>query len=739
MFRAGSLTGERALALATCFVSLTALTSCGGGSTGNSRDSGVNKTYLSVEASDADGDTLQYQWRVTGGSIDNRNASSTVWTMPASRGIHFAYVTVSDGRGGWVEQQYAVNGDRLDLVAAPPAPIDRVAPAVTDVDGATVRLRFISADDTRFRPASAGAPEARTVYLPDVQVQLFDQGSGSLVFGGTTDLSGELDLPKLVAGATYDVRCTAQNGAPLQDCGSFIAGDEAAVRGVIPALTAAQNLRLFGHVALAAGDVCGRESAFFNIRSAATVQLRLAAGGTIGAPVRVNRFGDYQVSAAVPVRGALKLDVQCEGYSASLDVPASPDPAGYVSSVPVELSHAIANARPQIVRMVANGADGNVRGQMVVPGDGTGSNVHPGADHYLTYKGVDTRLSACLYYRALGAVQDCDDQGNPTAPISFSDWKRKNGFGTSADVKADYINQRDLNLVRRMVATRSGSGIAFYVCNAPGPDGQSQTEIDRVLEEALDDKNKVACVAMEYTPVSGANGGQPLTKFFTFGPDETLLLSINLDGRGEKFMPGSCVACHGGTTYNGRFPEQQTASPFLGARFLPFDTGNYLFSSNSSQSEAAQSEAFYQLNQLVLATEIDANSATSRLINGWYANGHVLDKNYVPPAWQLADAQPATAGAARFYKEVIGISCRTCHVSLGSRLDWDAVVLTPARASTNFCGGTSAIAVNASMPNALISRDRLFDRIESDASLAALVTQFLGCSAPLPDPVYAKR
>ena len=131
-----------------------------------------------------------------------------------------------------------------------------------------------------------------------------------------------------------------------------------------------------------------------------------------------------------------------------------------------------------------------------------------------------------------------------------------------------------------MVATRSASGgIAFYVCNAPGPDGKSQTEIDRVIEEGMDDKNKVACVAMEYTPVTGANGGQPFTKFFTFGPDETLLLSINLDGRGEKFMPGSCVACHGGSTYNGRFPEQATASPFLGARFLPFDTGNYLFSS----------------------------------------------------------------------------------------------------------------------------------------------------------------
>ena len=42
------------------------------------------------------------------------------------------------------------------------------------------------------------------------------------------------------------------------------------------------------------------------------------------------------------------------------------------------------------------------------------------------------------------------------------------------------------------------------------------------------------------------------------------------------------------------------------------------------------------------------------------------------------------------------------------------------------------------MPNALISRDRLFETHRSDASLAALVEKFLGCSAPLPDPVLCQ-
>ncbi|MEO7056303.1 MAG: hypothetical protein ABI281_07310 [Caldimonas sp.] len=740
MTPAGFNQRHRALAVATFSAALFGLSSCGGGagSPGSETASGTDKTYLSVDASDADGDALQYQWRVTGGTIDNKNAKQTVWTLPPGRGIHFAYVAVSDGKGGWVEQQYAVSTDELDSDTPARAPISREAPAVVDVEGATNRLRIASPDATRFKPEGGGSAVARTVYLPDVQVQVVEQATGTVAFAGTTDLSGELDLPKLVSGRAYKLLCTTRNNAPLAPCGNFTASSEALVRNVAPALTDAQNLRLHGHVALAEGAVCGHENAFFNVETAATVQLQQVDGTALGAPIRVNRYGDYQVSASVPVRGALKLAVQCEGYAALLDVPAPVDAAGYIAAAPIELSHAIANASPRIVKMVANGSDGNVRGRMIEPGAGTGSGIFPGASHFLTYKGVDTKLSACLYYRALGAVADCDSQGNPIQPISFTDWKTKNGFGTAADVSAKYINQNDLNLVRFMTATRNASGgIAFYVCNTPGPDSSSQHEVDQFMEDALGNRNRVACVTMEYTPVAGANGGQPFTKFFTFAPDGSLLLSINLDGRGEKYMPGSCVACHGGSTYSGRFPEQKTASPFLGSGFLPFDTGNYLFGSRASLTEAAQSEAFYQLNALVKATEPDPGSATSKLIDGWYAAGHVLDKAYVPPAWKAADI--AAPGAAKFYRNVIGISCRTCHVSLGAKFDWDSVVLTPSRASTQFCGGTSELALNASMPQALISSDQLFTRIRADADLATLVEHYLGCSAPKTDPAYARH
>src|SRR5258706_12705294 len=94
--------GSWSMTRASLSLAVTAmLLSCGGGgSTGNPQDSGANKTTLTVEASDTDGDALQYQWRVTAGSIDNRNAAQTVWTMPHGPGLHLRYGTRYDGKGG---------------------------------------------------------------------------------------------------------------------------------------------------------------------------------------------------------------------------------------------------------------------------------------------------------------------------------------------------------------------------------------------------------------------------------------------------------------------------------------------------------------------------------------------------------------------------------------------------------------------------------------------------------------
>ncbi len=720
-----------------------ALASCNGGGTGNERDSGVNKTTLRVEASDTNGDTLHYSWRVNAGTIDNVDSPTTVWTLPDGPGLHFAYVTVSDGKGGYVEQQYAVSTDALNTTVPTAAPLTLTAPPVTDFDGALLRMRFSSPSSHMFAAATAGGTAAlRRVYLPDTQVQVVRQGSGEVVFSGATDHSGEVSLPKLPTGALYDVRCATSEDAPLTTCTSFTVGTAGTTVAATPVLSDARNLRLFGHVALTDGSVCGLQNDFFNIRTAATAELLAADGTSLSRPVRVNRFGDYALDAAVPVRASLKLKLTCEGYSRTLDVPAA-GAAGYVATTPVELSHAIPNSRPQIVKMVANGPEGNVRGKMVVPLADASSNTSPGADHFLTFKGRDTALSNCLYYRALGATRDCAPDGRMIDPITFDDWKRARKFSPykagNTEVSALYINKMDLNLVRRMTATQTGANdISFFVCNNPGPDGNTQLEVNSTVDTAVAGEKLVACVAMEWSVTTGVNAGRPYTKFLSFGPDGRLLPSVNLDGRGEKYLPGACVACHGGSQYNGRFPERGNPSAYLGSGFLGFDTANYFFGSGPGQSEAAQSDAIYGLNALVAATEPSGTAPINRTFVGWYPNGtHLQNNAYVPPAWQAADVRQP--GAARLYREVIGQSCRTCHAAMGANFDWDSIVLSPARASNHICGGTAELAINGTMPNALITRDRIAEKVRADPSLGALMTTFLGCSSPAPDPVYTRR
>lgn len=752
----------RVVAISLGVLAAWGLGSCGGGSTGTAQDSGANKTYLSVAASDPDGDTLHYQWRVTAGSIENRDSRETVWTMPDGPGLHFAYVTVSDGRGGYAEQQYAVSTDAIATPTAPRPAVTRAAPGNSSDARSAGRLRFTSADNLAFAVAGA-ASQPRDVYLPDVLVQL-SLGS-TVVFSGSTDASGELSLPNLEPGA-YTLKCTSVADGPLADCGAINMPTPPAtppsspvtanVRPLSPVLTPARNLRLFGHVTLADGSVCGVQNEFFALQSAATVQLLQSDGSATAPPVRVNRFGDYAIDAAVLAHGQYVLRVACEGYTATLPVPSSTNPLGYVSGTPVELTHQIVNNRPSIAKVVANGPDGNVRGAMVVPEDGT-STALPGWRQFLAYKGHDTRLSACEYYRSIGAVGGCDSQGNLQDPISLDDWKRQHAFkpydNGNAEVSAVYINRMDLNLVRRMSATKTGpDNIAFVVCNHPGPEGSSQREVDAVMDIGLADQKMVACVAMEWSTSPGVNYGRPFTKFLTFGPDGRLLPSINLDGRGEKYMPGACVACHSGTQYNGRFTEHGSPSPYLGAGFLPFDTGNYLFGSRPGMSEAEQTQAIRDLNMLVRATDRDAsNQSITKLIDGWYtSNPTTLDRQYVPDAWQKAElgqipGQPAQPGVGKLYREVVGGVCRTCHAAMGSdvkRFDWDTnvfSVINNPTAHAHFCGGTSDVAINASMPNALISRDRLADRIQADPELATLMQKYLGCVSPLPDPAYAKR
>ena len=58
------------------------------------------KSQLSAEANDPDGDPLTYRWTTPSGTLDNPAIVKPVWTAPMTVGSVPATVTVSDGKGG---------------------------------------------------------------------------------------------------------------------------------------------------------------------------------------------------------------------------------------------------------------------------------------------------------------------------------------------------------------------------------------------------------------------------------------------------------------------------------------------------------------------------------------------------------------------------------------------------------------------------------------------------------------
>lgn len=381
------------------------------------------------------------------------------------------------------------------------------------------------------------------------------------------------------------------------------------------------------------------------------------------------------------------------------------------------------------------------------------ANRVPALDHFLAYKGEDSRQSACEYYNAIRAYSPlpvpspglstvCDAKGNPTLGggfLTFASWKQSVRLSAGGTAAAVYANLADLNLQRDMHGTTYrgsrpnhngdttisggpctpgvdcdvGTNVAYYVCNHPNTGAN--------LANATLHKNLVACVAMEYSEtqifsVSDTstrvflNGGNPFTKFYTFGPDGNLLPSVNLDGRGEKFMPGTCIACHGGPL--APFPTNPVTangSVDLSANFLPFDLDNFQFAGGTGSTFAtvAEQDNLRKLNEMLLKTQ--PRPAITELVNGWYDNvagnfvGNFKGTAFVPPGW---------TSHTGIYNDVIRPACRTCHVSFSPDLTASIQLTNNPRlkdsVSQKVCGNGIGVFKRYAMPNALVAFERFW-------------------------------
>ncbi len=280
----------------------------------------------------------------------------------------------------------------------------------------------------------------------------------------------------------------------------------------------------------------------------------------------------------------------------------------------------------------------------------------------------ENRETARAYYAAL------DPHGSKT---TLRDWLDATGFERPAGsiraggdaVRARYINAFDLGFGRDMYMRQDPvTGYVYsYVINYPN------------IDSLLAGINTIATVAMEYAP--GPNGGDPFTQFYTFvlDPDSgrhQRVLSMDFDGRGDKYAPGVCMTCHGGIPQRaGEFPRLNGDLFYpdggnVGARFLPWDVDTFYYSDAQFEHRShglpampglerhRQEDAFKAFNSMVLDTA--PPPAMRELIEGWYGGEDLpretFDGDFVPPGWD---------GHEPLYRRVIGPSCRACHTAHG--------------------------------------------------------------------------
>jgi len=182
----------------------------------------------------------------------------------------------------------------------------------------------------------------------------------------------------------------------------------------------------------------------------------------------------------------------------------------------------------------------------------------------------------------------------------------------------------------------------------------------------------IATVAMEYSPLP--SGGPPITKFYVFNSNGVRVTSAALDGGGQKFVPGLCIVCHGGTN-----PTTHTNNYFglenVHAHFLPFDLRSFDYSCDPEFSRSIQEPAFRSFNQKVLEIESSfvtndppyLRRAITNLIEGWYGGANLPRQTqyefFVPSGWVNTNTNLSVTARSYLYLNVVALSCRSCHVA----------------------------------------------------------------------------
>ncbi|HEX2585739.1 MAG TPA: hypothetical protein VHL14_11430, partial [Steroidobacteraceae bacterium] len=331
----------------------------------------------------------------------------------------------------------------------------------------------------------------------------------------------------------------------------------------------------------------------------------------------------------------------------------------------------------------------------------------------------DSRASAVAYFAAI----------DPTnAKDTMDKWLVANGFdptvdGWKADAHAIYTNNFDLGFGRNMYMKYGACDNGYAGLPLEQRIGHCDVAAIVVnyvdIEAAAKKLNPVVGVAMEYSASPGT--GARYTKFYTFAPDTRTgvfkrVLSVNLDRRGEEYMPQACVVCHGGTPGNA---TTYATSADIGAGFLSWDLESFLFPETDpgfgikpanddirkQYSRSTQSAELKKLNEGAYLTFADPSAIPGRfalareLVEKWYGGlgmpNATYDDSTVPAGWQPGGANNNPADSDKVYKEIFARHCRACHIlQVPAAGDPRNAMITPpgASAPVNACSNDTALA-----------------------------------------------
>jgi mono/diheme cytochrome c family protein len=185
------------------------------------------------------------------------------------------------------------------------------------------------------------------------------------------------------------------------------------------------------------------------------------------------------------------------------------------------------------------------------------------AGHATTFSGtpIETAASADAYYAAIDPTGSKKTLTAWLAANCFDPAANDYGVGKAAagnGAHSVYTNNYDLGFGRDMYFIRCATDHTDSAGKVTAHAGDMASVVINYpsLEQAALKQATIIAVAMEYG--ASADGSAPtrrFTKFYAFAPDDrtgefTRVRSANFDKRGQKYLPGSCTACHAGTLPN---------------------------------------------------------------------------------------------------------------------------------------------------------------------------------------------